>query len=558
VASGRPGDGPLNRLRVLLTNNSLARRNGSGLYLRDIALALLRRGHRPVAYSPTLGELAAEIRGLTIPVVSDLGALGEAPDVIHGQHHYETMTALLHFPRTPAISFCHGWLPWQEAPPAFPRIARYVAVDDLCRERLVSEHGVPAEKVVVLLNFVDLDRFRPRRPLPPAPRRALVFSNDLHDRNGLPAIRAACAGEGLEVDVVGIASRSATARPEDVLPRYDLVFAKGRAALEALAVGCAVVVCDARGLGGMVTLERLAGLRRLNFGIRTQQGPLVAGLLATEIRKYSEADAALVSAEIRRSAALDLAVDELIGLYGLAIDEFRRGEPDPAGELRAAATYLRRWSGDFKTSAQHRHDPQRPGEAGRVLLAARGVLRAGIVRLRRWSVDFRAGADPQSFPTRSDATMQIPPEPGLAPVASDGPAVLRCLGELPLTGLVSVAGDVAPAATGAGVTIRTIAAPWHHAALLAVSTPGRFGADRGFLRLRVTVRGGPVGVGLLRLPHEPFLSRQALEAADEPVEVLLPFRRLGDVAHLVFQTWDQPVAGVIEVAGVDVCVFAPR
>ena len=50
--------------------------------------------------------------------------------------------------------------------------------------------------------------------------------------------------------------RYPTSRPEELLPKYDLVFAKARCALEAMATGCAVVLCDFAGLGSMVNPER--------------------------------------------------------------------------------------------------------------------------------------------------------------------------------------------------------------------------------------------------------------------------------------------------------------
>ncbi len=153
-------------LKVLFTNNTLASRCGSELYVRDVALGLLERGHTPLAYSTVLGEVAEELRRATAPVVQDLAAIASPPDIIHGQHHLETMTALLHFPHVPAVFFCHGWTPWEEMPPRFPRIFRYVAVDELCRERLVYESGIAENRVEVLLNFVDLRRFQPRAPLP--------------------------------------------------------------------------------------------------------------------------------------------------------------------------------------------------------------------------------------------------------------------------------------------------------------------------------------------------------------------------------------------------------
>src|SRR5450631_573101 len=124
-------------MRVLITNNSLAARAGSELYVRDLAIELMRRGHQPVAYSTQLGAVAEELRAATVPVIDRLNSLGEIPDIIHGHHHYETLSALLRFPNTPAIYYCHGWIPWQEAALKHPNILRYVAVDDVCRERLI-------------------------------------------------------------------------------------------------------------------------------------------------------------------------------------------------------------------------------------------------------------------------------------------------------------------------------------------------------------------------------------------------------------------------------------
>src|SRR5689334_10844702 len=143
-------------MRVLLTNNTLGVRAGTESYLRDLAIELMRRGHHPVAYSTRLGQVAEELRAATVPVIGSLETLGEAPDIIHGHHHYETLTALMWFPETPAIYYCHGWLPWEEAPLVHPRIIRYVAVDELCRERLITEGGIDPGRIEVILNFVDL------------------------------------------------------------------------------------------------------------------------------------------------------------------------------------------------------------------------------------------------------------------------------------------------------------------------------------------------------------------------------------------------------------------
>src|SRR4051794_6996870 len=279
-------------------------------------MRLLARGHSPVAFSPRLGKVAAALREATIPVVDDLGAIGEPPDLIHGQHHTAAMTALLHFPGVPAVYVCHGWKPWEETPPRFPRILRYVAVDYTTRERLVSEEGIPPERVEVVLNFVDLDRFRPRPPLPPKPRRALGFSNQASERSFLPAVREACERLGIALDVAGVASGVTTERPEELLPGYDLVFAKARAAMEAMVVGAAVVLCDQAGAGRLVTSAELDRLRPLNFGIRTLPHPVPAGHLASQIELYDPADAAEVSRRLRDVAGIGGALAPMTPFYG--------------------------------------------------------------------------------------------------------------------------------------------------------------------------------------------------------------------------------------------------
>ena len=179
-------------LSILFTNNTLRERAGSELWVRDVCRALIGRGHRPVAFSLALGAIADELRTATVPVVSSLDKVGFTPDLIHGHHHLETLIAALHFPDVPIVNFCHGFLPWEEAPLHHPSIARYVAVDATCADRLTAEEGIPPERIERLLNFVDLQRFAPRGPLPPRPRRALVLSNQAEPGGYTEMIREAC------------------------------------------------------------------------------------------------------------------------------------------------------------------------------------------------------------------------------------------------------------------------------------------------------------------------------------------------------------------------------
>lgn len=332
------------RLRVLITNNTLASRAGSELYVRDLAISLMQRGHNPVAYSTVLGDVAEELRKATIPVINDLQFLADTPDLIHGQHHLDAMTAMTHFPDTPAIFFCHGWLPWEERPPIFPSIKRYIAVDDLCMERLLSE-GIASEDIETVYNFIDLKRFVTRSTLPKKPLSALIFSNYAAETNYVGIIRSACHRFGIQkVDTIGLKSGNVTNKPEEILGNYDIVFAKARCALEAMASGCAVIVADFSGLGGMVTSKEMEKMRKLNFGARVmQKSSITEDNILSELQQYDNIDAQRVTDWVRTHANMDKAIDQLLNIYNsVLIKETSsiKNQYQYKNQLLAASKYL--------------------------------------------------------------------------------------------------------------------------------------------------------------------------------------------------------------------------
>lgn len=335
----------MNGLKILITNIMLANRTGTEVYVRDLATALLKRGARPIVYTRQLGLIARELQAAQIPVIDRLTRLAERPDLIHGHHNLPTAEALLHFRDVPAIFCCHDAWAWHDRPPSSSRIVRYVAVDLPCRDRLILTCGIPEERVRVIYNFVDLERFRPRDPLPERPKRALVFSNYATRRTHLPAVRKACAQLGLTLEVIGAGVGNPIDRPEEVLGAYDLVFAKGRCALEALAVGVAVILCDTRGVGPMVTTDALNRLRPLNFGYRAFTDPVTEDCLVREIGRYDPQDAALVCYWIRANAGLNTAVEALTRLYGevLAEHAVRTGQDSLNVDHIGARLDLLRW-----------------------------------------------------------------------------------------------------------------------------------------------------------------------------------------------------------------------
>jgi hypothetical protein len=326
-------------LRILITNDSLADRTGAELYTRDLALALGRLGHQVGVLTSRPGVVADELRAGGVPVVTSLAALGFVPDVIHAHHRLLAMAAVLRFPATPALFVCHNHRLWLDTTPLHPAFRRYFGVSQLCVERLLRE-GVPAERAQLLPNFVDVARFRPRPPLPERPRRALVFSNYAGRETHLPAVQEACARAGLALDVIGSGVGNLVPAPEEVLGQYDLVFAKAKAAMEAMAVGAAVVLCDFSGVGPLVTSAEFERLRPLNFGFAAMTEPLAPEPLLREIARYDAADAARVRDLLRATAGLDASVVQLETIYRQIIAE-QSEIPPPGLEAQLRGQLLR-------------------------------------------------------------------------------------------------------------------------------------------------------------------------------------------------------------------------
>lgn len=338
-------------LRVLIATDGLSVPSGTHVYTRDLALALLRRGCLPIVYTTRIGAMGEELRRAMIPVVDRIEAVAARPDVIHGHHVLETLSALAMFPDVPALFVCHDAVTWHSVPPQTARIAAWVAVDRNCRDRMMFQHGIAEESIRVLTNAVDLGRFARRGPLPPRPRRAVVFSNQAAENNYVAPIRAACRARGIDLDVVGELSGRATDTPELVLRDHDLVFAKARCALEATAVGAAVIVCDVPGMAGLLTTSALDALRALNFGTRTLLRPITEESIGAEIDRYDPADAAAVTDRIRASASVDILADQYTAIY----EEIRdlRVSLTPEEQLADLATAL---------SAVSRSRMERPSE----------------------------------------------------------------------------------------------------------------------------------------------------------------------------------------------------
>jgi Glycosyltransferase Family 4 len=368
-------------LSVLITNLEMWPRTGTVTYVRDLALELRRLGHRPAVYTLRGGPVAEELQAAGIPVVTRLDRLPERPDVIHGHHLATAMSPVQDLPGVPAIAVCHSHDGWTDRPLLHPRVHRYFGVSRVCVERLVRE-GVPPLEVELLGNFVDTRRFLVRPPLPPRPLRALVFSNYAREDTHLPAAREACRRAGLLLDVVGEGVGRPVAQPEGLLGQYDLVFGKAKAAIEAMATGSAVVLCDFRGVGPMVTAAEFPELQAANFGFEVLREPLTPEALGRQIERYDPEDAARVRDLVRARASLETAGPRFVGIYREVVAEQAASLAGDRADgtrvrfrLRLYVALARGWMG--LTPAQRALAKTLPGVRQLTALAGRSLLDDG-------------------------------------------------------------------------------------------------------------------------------------------------------------------------------------
>lgn len=336
----------------LITNTWLQSPGGTEGIVSDLARAWHRRGDRVTVYSPRLGAIAESLRTEGIAVTNTLASLSTPPDLIHGHHNLETMTALLRFPGVPALYHCHGYDPWQEQAPRHPRIYRYLAISDRVAGRVHEHTGIPREAIHLVFNYADPDRFHPRRDAPPArPANAVIYDRYLDDAE-TRTIQSACSAAGIACTRFADLNPPVT-HPEDLLPRYDLVFAVGKSAIEAMACGAAVILCTGGAMGEHVTGDNVAAWQRRNFTAIGDHLPVTAERIATQLAHYTPGHAAAATAFIREHATVTAFLRALDTHHNAVLDEAaNRPAPDHAAEAAAASQFLE-WVNAFLAEQIH-------------------------------------------------------------------------------------------------------------------------------------------------------------------------------------------------------------
>ena len=335
-------------MNILFTNHRLTRRGGTEAIIRDLALNLMPRGHKVVVYSSRPPPPGNSLADEGVPIITRLDDLPFTPDVIHGHHNMDAMAAIMALPGTPAVYCCHG-ATRSDSQPRHPRIMRYTAMTSSLKLRMSTESNIPESMIEVVHNAVDLKRFRNVRELPPQPRSILVYSRVVVEANPLGiAIKEAADQRGLKVDFVraGGDGRQIT-NPEVGLLDYDIVFASGKSAIDAMACGCSVVIVGgsgggwaAVGCGEMVTMGNFERMRLANFSGPLNAPSPTASEVGTQIDRYDVEPVVAVTRHVRDVAGFGPFADRYLAIYRSVIDLARSGW-DRRAEQYAAHHYLR-------------------------------------------------------------------------------------------------------------------------------------------------------------------------------------------------------------------------
>ncbi|HLG91240.1 MAG TPA: hypothetical protein VI336_03740 [Candidatus Saccharimonadales bacterium] len=294
-------------LKILLSTYTLDL-SGVPTYTLTLYKELVKRGHKVAVYSPGNGPLAELMDAR--PNFDKL----ETPDVILAQANKCAIRMKDRFPKVPMIFINHGVLPALEQPPRIP-IDWYIAVNEQSVNLLIRQYVDP-ERIDIVRDFVDTERFKPLEPLQAKPR--VLFISNYKKWKTYYTIEAACKNLGLEFRAVG----SPYGRSRDIVKdinQADLVISMGRGIIEAMACGRAAISYSELLGDGYLTPRVYMESRARNFGGYECRYAFNVEALAAEINKYSPN-----SGRVNRDLALKYhdsvkGTDEILGVVNKII-----------------------------------------------------------------------------------------------------------------------------------------------------------------------------------------------------------------------------------------------
>ena len=274
-------------MRIVIANHSLDFAGGIESYSTTVADQLQRTGHDVVIYAAEDGFTGTVARRMGLRVATSEAWLPSEVDVVLAQDGAAALEMLEFRPTAPQIFFWHSDLFDLHLPPQLDCVtARIVTLWGGARRK--AEALAVSAPIVELAHPIDVERFKPRRPLRDHPR-AVALGNYLTGER-LRILERACELAGIELELWGLHSENGvTDRPEDAINSADIVFAKAKAAVEAMACGRAVFVFDAFGSDGWVTPDHYARLEASCFAGTGATQPVDEESIASALAAYSPA-----------------------------------------------------------------------------------------------------------------------------------------------------------------------------------------------------------------------------------------------------------------------------
>jgi len=253
--------------------------SGTPTYTVTLCRELINRGHDVSIYTTLSGKLAEGFN-----VYTDVSVIPK-PDIIIAQHNTCAINLKQAFPKVPMIFSSHGVGPALEQPPDID-VQWYISVNEEVTANLVSK-GVPASKIDLVRDFINVDRFFPATNLNETPKRILFISN-YKKAVAFLTVRDACAKMGIEFKAAGAPYRRSY-QIEHEINQADIVVSIARGVLEAMSCGRAAISYDLGRGDGYIDSGIYFESRTRNFGYLKCKYEFTVDSLIKEIEKYNPA-----------------------------------------------------------------------------------------------------------------------------------------------------------------------------------------------------------------------------------------------------------------------------
>ncbi len=231
-------------------------------------------------YSPEVGPFADYVSARGVPVVDRLRDLPNECDVVFAQDRLVVFDLAERYPKAFTVFRVCGDVHEFQLPPQVDGLVDLVVVLSKRYARVAQACSVAAP-VLRLRTPIDVDRLVPHGRIRDTPKRAVVLGN-YPER--VDVVRQALGGAGIDLTEIGGAQQRFDVA--EAVADADIVVAKSRAALDAMACGKAVYVFDVFGGDGWVTPEVYPTMEADHFAGLATGRVLDADEIAADLADY--------------------------------------------------------------------------------------------------------------------------------------------------------------------------------------------------------------------------------------------------------------------------------